>query len=70
MSANELQDEPEGPVTKSIRLTAALILRNLVTYTSSAKRTLRRYESHLANIALSNIEASGIVSNILFELSN
>lgn len=33
-----LQDENEGPVTKSIRLTAALILRNLVNYTSTAKR--------------------------------
>lgn len=34
----ELMDENEGPVTKSIRLTAALILRNLVNYTGSAKR--------------------------------
>lgn len=33
-----LQDENEGPVTKSIRLTAALILRNLVNYTATAKR--------------------------------
>lgn len=70
MTADEMLDEKEGPVTKSIRLTAALILRNLVTYTATAKRNLRRYESHLANIALSNMEASGIVSNILFELSN
>lgn len=33
-----LQDENEGPVTKSIRLTAALILRNLVNYSGSAQR--------------------------------
>lgn len=33
-----LQDEPEGTVTKSIRLTAALILRNLVNYSNAAKR--------------------------------
>lgn len=38
-----LQDENEGPVTKSIRLTAALILRNLVNYTATAKR----YFTHL-----------------------
>ena len=27
-----MKDEKEGPVTKSIRLTASLILRNLVIY--------------------------------------
>lgn len=66
----EVMDENEGPVTKSIRLTAALILRNLVTYTSTAKRNLRRYEPHLSNIALSNVESSGAISHILFELNN
>lgn len=34
----QLQDEVEGTVTKSIRLTAALILRNLASYSNSAKR--------------------------------
>lgn len=34
----QFQDENEGPVTKSIRLTASLILRNLVNYTTTAKR--------------------------------
>lgn len=38
VNPKELMDENEGPVTKSIRLTAALILRNLVNYTSTAKR--------------------------------
>lgn len=38
VNPKELMDENEGPVTKSIRLTAALILRNLVIYTGSAKR--------------------------------
>lgn len=37
-NTKELKDENEGPVTKSIRLTAALILRNLVNYTGAAKR--------------------------------
>ncbi|KAH8373033.1 hypothetical protein KR009_011015 [Drosophila setifemur] len=68
-NSKELIDENEGPVTKSIRLTAALILRNLVTYSSTAKRTLKRYEPHLANVALSNVEASGVISHIMFELS-
>ncbi|XP_037944978.1 AT-rich interactive domain-containing protein 2-like [Teleopsis dalmanni] len=70
VNSKELMDENEGPVTKSIRLTAALILRNLTTYTSTAKRSLRRYESHLANIALSNVESSGTISCILHELNN
>uniref|UniRef100_A0A1I8MHJ9 ARID domain-containing protein n=1 Tax=Musca domestica TaxID=7370 RepID=A0A1I8MHJ9_MUSDO len=70
MNSKELMDENEGPVTKSIRLTAALILRNLVIYTSTAKRSIRRYEPHLANIALSNVESSGTISHILYELNN
>ncbi|KAI9579874.1 AT-rich interactive domain-containing protein 2 [Glossina fuscipes] len=70
VNAKELMDENEGPVTKSIRLTAALILRNLVTYTTTAKRSVRRYEPHLASIALSNVESSGTISNILAELNN
>lgn len=69
INAKELLDENEGPVTKSIRLTASLILRNLVTYTSTAKRSVRRFESHLANIALSNVESSGTISNILYEIN-
>lgn len=32
------QDDNEGPVTKSIRLTAALILRNLVIYSAHGRR--------------------------------
>lgn len=32
-----LQDDNEGPVTKSIRLTSALILRNLVIYSSTGR---------------------------------
>ncbi|XP_017004689.2 AT-rich interactive domain-containing protein 2 [Drosophila takahashii] len=68
-NSREMLDETEGPVTKSIRLTAALIIRNLVTYSSTAKRTLKRYEPHLANVALSNVEASGVLSHIMYELS-
>ena len=33
----QMSDEKEGPVTKSIRLTSALILRNLVIYSSIGK---------------------------------
>lgn len=50
------QEEPEGTVTKSIRLTAALILRNLVTYSNSAKRCGGKnffYEFTIFNFCLS-----------------
>uniref|UniRef100_T1HA71 Uncharacterized protein n=1 Tax=Rhodnius prolixus TaxID=13249 RepID=T1HA71_RHOPR len=40
--ALEYKDDNEGPVTKSIRLTAALILRNLVIYSSSGKRAVHK----------------------------
>lgn len=31
---------------------------------------MRRFEPHLASVALSNVESSGTVSQILFELNN
>ncbi|XP_045504599.1 AT-rich interactive domain-containing protein 2 isoform X3 [Colias croceus] len=63
-------DENEGPVTKSIRLTAALILRNIVIYSNTGRRILRQYEAHLAAIALSNVEASRTISQVLFDMNN
>ncbi|XP_067640762.1 AT-rich interactive domain-containing protein 2 [Eurosta solidaginis] len=70
VNPKELMDENEGPVTKSIRLTAALILRNLVTYNNTAKRNLRSYEPHLSNVALSNVESSVAIAHILYEINN
>ncbi|XP_056631013.1 AT-rich interactive domain-containing protein 2 isoform X1 [Diorhabda sublineata] len=64
------QDDNEGPVTKSIRLTASLILRNLVIYSSQCKRYLKSYESHLANVALSNVESSRTIAQILFDMND
>ncbi|XP_050307995.1 AT-rich interactive domain-containing protein 2 isoform X5 [Anthonomus grandis grandis] len=64
------QDDNEGPVTKSIRLTASLILRNLVIYSNTSKRYLRSYESHLANIALSNVESSRTIAQILYDIND
>jgi AT-rich interactive domain-containing protein 2 len=63
-------DEKEGPVTKSIRLTSSLILKNLVIYSSLGKKRLKSYESHLSTVALSNVEASRTVSQILFEMAD
>ncbi|XP_072945631.1 uncharacterized protein Bap170 [Epargyreus clarus] len=66
----ELMDENEGPVTKSIRLTAALILRNIVIYSNTGRRQLRLYEAHLASIALSTVEASRTIAQVLFDMNN
>ncbi|KAK3881656.1 hypothetical protein Pcinc_013904 [Petrolisthes cinctipes] len=60
--------EKEGPVTKSIRLTSALILRNLVIYSNTGKKLLRGYESELANVALSTMESSRTVAQILYDI--
>lgn len=70
VNPKELQDDNEGPVTKSIRLTASLILRNLVIYSSNCKRYLKSYESHLANIALSNVESSRTIAQILYDIND
>jgi len=68
--AAAMGDEKEGPVTKSIRLTSSLILKNLVIYSNLGKKRLRSFESHLSTIALSNVESSRTVSQILYELSD
>ncbi|CAB3225415.1 unnamed protein product [Arctia plantaginis] len=66
----EILDENEGPVTKSIRLTAALILRNIVIYSNTGRRQLRSYEANLATIALSSVEASRTIAQVLYDMNN
>lgn len=70
INAKEFQDDIEGPVTKSIRLTSSLILRNLVVYSNTARRNLRAYEPHLAGVAMNNVEASRTISQVLFEMND
>ncbi|CAF3391393.1 unnamed protein product [Rotaria socialis] len=74
MQANSFDDQlnknKEGPLTKSIRLTAALILRNIARHSSIGKQNLRQYEQILANLALESSEASHTLSSCLFELCN
>ncbi|KAF1765189.1 hypothetical protein GCK72_005141 [Caenorhabditis remanei] len=64
----ELTEEPEGPVTKSIRLTSCLILRNLARYSSDGRQKLRRHESHICVLALSRLESSHALCQLLSEL--
>ncbi|XP_073979174.1 uncharacterized protein isoform X1 [Rhodnius prolixus] len=69
INAKELQEDNEGPITKSIRLTAALVLRNLVVYSTYGRRYLTRYEPHLASVGLSNVESSRTIAHVLFDMS-
>ncbi|VDM95299.1 unnamed protein product [Thelazia callipaeda] len=64
----DITDDPEGPVTKSIRLTSCLILRNLARYSNDARRLLRRHESLLSWLSLSRVESSSALAQLLAEL--
>ncbi|XP_071483533.1 uncharacterized protein [Diadema antillarum] len=67
-SLKELLGENEGPVTKSIRLTAALILKNLATHSAVGRREIRKHELLLARLAISNMESSTTLAKCLKEL--
>ncbi|XP_038065824.1 AT-rich interactive domain-containing protein 2-like [Patiria miniata] len=69
-SLKDLLGESEGPVTKSIRITAALVLKNLATYSADARSSLRRHEIHLARLAISNFEASSTLAKCVGELND
>lgn len=69
-ASSETLDSNEGPVTKSIRLTASLILRNIVIYSRTGRRYLRYYEPHLASVALSNVESSRTIAQVLYDLND
>lgn len=62
-------DEKESALAKSIRLTAALVLRNLATHSALARRRLRRYEQQLSAVAMSPLESSRTIAQCLREMS-
>ncbi|MEE6480780.1 hypothetical protein FKM82_012669 [Ascaphus truei] len=65
----DFTDEKEGPITKHIRLTAALILKNVAKYSECGRRSLKRHENQLSVLALSNMEASSTLAKCLYELN-
>uniref|UniRef100_A0A8C5JZP6 RFX-type winged-helix domain-containing protein n=1 Tax=Jaculus jaculus TaxID=51337 RepID=A0A8C5JZP6_JACJA len=65
----DFTDEKEGPITKHIRLTAALILKNIGKYSECGRRLLKRHESNLSVLAISNMEASSTLAKCLYELN-
>ncbi|XP_042324040.1 LOW QUALITY PROTEIN: AT-rich interactive domain-containing protein 2 [Sceloporus undulatus] len=65
----DFTDEKEGPITKHIRLTAALILKNIGKYSECGRRLLKKHENHLSVLAISNMEASSTLAKCLYELN-
>ncbi|KAK7503091.1 hypothetical protein BaRGS_00005717 [Batillaria attramentaria] len=64
----EFSEQREGPVTKHIRLTAALILRNLARYSSHGRSLIKRWERQLSYVTMSAVESSTALSNCLWEI--
>ncbi|CAH8875219.1 unnamed protein product [Trichobilharzia szidati] len=60
----------EGPVTKHLRLTAALALRNLLQYSDVARRYVSSCENILCDLAFANLESSPTILECLTLLSN
>ncbi|XP_015928872.1 AT-rich interactive domain-containing protein 2 isoform X1 [Parasteatoda tepidariorum] len=69
INPKELSEEKENALTKSIRLTSALILRNLVTHSSLARTYVRRFEPELAYLAMSPVESARTIAQCLSQLS-
>ena len=50
------QDDQEGPVTKSVRLTTSLILRNIAKYSSIGRTKMQSFESFLRFLIVCTLE--------------
>ncbi|XP_021362917.1 AT-rich interactive domain-containing protein 2-like isoform X2 [Mizuhopecten yessoensis] len=66
----EFVEQREGPVTKHIRLTAALVLRNLARYSSLGRSLIKKHERHINHTAMSALESSNALANCLWEIIN
>ncbi|XP_053496810.1 AT-rich interactive domain-containing protein 2 isoform X2 [Ictalurus furcatus] len=65
----DFTDDKEGPLTKHIRLTAALTLKNIAKYSDRGQKLVKRHENHLSVLALSNMEVSTTLAKCLYELT-
>ncbi|KAF7701853.1 AT-rich interactive domain-containing protein 2 isoform X1 [Silurus meridionalis] len=66
----DFTDDKEGPLTKHIRLTAALTLKNIAKYSDCGQKLVKRHENHLSVLALSNMEVSTTLAKCLYELTH
>ncbi|XP_068611397.1 AT-rich interactive domain-containing protein 2 [Brachionichthys hirsutus] len=69
MVFRDFTDEKEGPVTKHIRLTAALTLKNIAKHSDCGRMLVKRHETHLSVLAISNMEVSTTLAKCLYELT-
>ncbi|KAI1727264.1 ARID/BRIGHT DNA binding domain-containing protein [Ditylenchus destructor] len=65
----DITDDSEGPVTRSMRLTSSLILRNIARHSVEGRRKIRKHEAHLSWMALSRMESSAALAQCLGELA-
>uniref|UniRef100_A0A183BV00 ARID domain-containing protein n=1 Tax=Globodera pallida TaxID=36090 RepID=A0A183BV00_GLOPA len=64
----EITDDSEGPVTRSIRLTSALILRNICRHSVTGRRKLRLHENFICWLSLSRMESARTLAHCLSEI--
>ncbi|CAI8029503.1 SWI/SNF nucleosome remodeling complex component, partial [Geodia barretti] len=64
-----LENEVESPLTKAVRVTAALVLRNLCRMAPSTHCQIRRHEHRLSEVALSDREAAHAITECLTYLN-
>jgi hypothetical protein len=67
---NDFINHDNGPLSRTIRLLAALVLRNLASNSSLVKQQLKQYEELLAYNAFNLIEASNAIAQLLWYLDN
>ncbi|KAG1674990.1 AT-rich interactive domain-containing protein 2 [Nymphon striatum] len=67
-ASDVVSEKKEDVLAKSTRLSAALIIRNIVKYSSIGKRKMKQHESKISLIALSNVESSPILAQCLAAL--
>ncbi|XP_060592674.1 AT-rich interactive domain-containing protein 2-like isoform X2 [Ruditapes philippinarum] len=64
----EFLEGREGPVTKHIRLTSALILRNLAKYSAAGRSLLKKHERVISYTCMSAVESSTALAKCLHEI--
>lgn len=64
----EFMEGREGPVTKHIRLTSALILRNLAKYSAAGRSLVKKHERAISYTCMSAVESSTALAKCLHEI--
>lgn len=65
-SVHDFMGDREGPVTRSIRITASLILKNIAKYSEEGRSLIQRHEDRLSHVALSKAESAVTIAKCLW----